>query len=73
MISIGNFNLDLLKIDKKSFKKIGIYYIGYITIKDSEYVNIHSVNIITGEVDGYIEEKMEINTYLLLLQIKTRY
>ena len=57
MISIGNFNLDLLKIDKKSFKKIGIYYIGYITIKDSKYVNIHSVNIITGEADGYIEEK----------------
>ena len=65
MISIGNFNLGLLKIDKKSFKKIGIYYIGYITIKDSKYVNTHSVNplyIIIGEVDGSIEEKIEINT-----------
>ena len=60
MINIENFNPDLLKIDKKSYKYIGIYYIGYITIKDSKYVNIHSVNplhIITGEADGSIEEK----------------
>ena len=60
MINIENFNLDLIKIDKKSYRNIGIYYIGYITVKDSKYVNIHSVNplyIIIGEVDGSIEEK----------------
>ena len=33
MINIENFNPDLLKIDKKSYKNIGIYYIGYITMK----------------------------------------
>ena len=60
MINIENFNPALLKIDKKSNKNISIYYIGYITIKNSKYVNIHSINplyIIIGEVDGSIEEK----------------
>ena len=27
-----NFDVKLLKIDKKSYKNIDIYYIGYITI-----------------------------------------
>ena len=64
---IENFNPDLLKIDKKSYKNIGIYYVGYITIKDSKYVNIHSVNpfcIIVDNVDGLIEEKNG-NKYLI--------
>ena len=50
----------MLKIDKKSNKSISIYYIGYITIKDSKYVNIRSANplyIIISEVDGSMEEK----------------
>ena len=33
MINIKNFDSNLLKIDKKSCKNIGVYYIGYITIK----------------------------------------
>ena len=33
MINIKNFNPNLLKIDQKSFKSIGIYYIGYIKKK----------------------------------------
>ena len=33
MINIKNFDSNLLKIDKKSYKDIGIYNIGYITIK----------------------------------------
>ena len=61
MINIKNF-------DPKSYKNIDIYYIGYITIKDiSDYETIvkHSVNpfyFIVGEVDGYIEERMQITT-----------
>ena len=68
MINIENFNPDLLKTDKKSYKNIGIYYIGYITIKDSKYVNIHSANplyIIIGEVGGSIEETLFIEVTLL--------
>ena len=57
MINIRNFDSNL---NKKSYKNINIYYIGYITMKDSKYVNIDSVNslyLIIGEVDGFIEEK----------------
>ena len=61
MINIKNFDSNLLKIDKNSYKDINIYYIGYITIKKiDEYENIHIVNVlylIIGEVDGHIEEK----------------
>ena len=31
MINIKNFDSNLLKIDKRSHKKIGIYHIGYAT------------------------------------------
>ena len=65
MINIKNFDSSLLKIDKKSYKNISIYYSEYITIKSiNDYENIHRVNplySINGEVDGYIEEKMELN------------
>ena len=71
MIDIENFNPDLLKIDKKSCKSIDIYYIGYITIKDSKYVNIHRVNplyIIINKGDGSTEcnciEEKNGNRYL---------
>ena len=59
MINIKDFNPSLMKIDKPSYKIIGIYCIGYITMKDSDIVKINSVNplyLIIGEVDGYIEE-----------------
>ena len=40
MINIKDFDSSLLKIDKKSYKNIGTYYIGYITIKKiDEYEN----------------------------------
>ena len=69
MINIENFNPRLLKIGKKSYKNIDVYYIGYITIRDiGDYESIHSVNplyFIVGEVDGYIEEKNG-NKYLTI-------
>ena len=67
MINIEDFDSNLLKIEKKSYKNIDIYYIGYITIKSiSDYNSINSVNplyVIFGKVDGYIEEKTG-NKYL---------
>ena len=33
MIIIKDFDSNLLKLDKKSYKSIGVYNIGYITIK----------------------------------------
>ena len=35
MINIKNFDSNLLKIDKKSYKNIDIYYIGDITMKNT--------------------------------------
>ena len=40
MINIKDFDPNLLKIDKKSYKNINIYYIGYITVKDSDDVKL---------------------------------
>ena len=60
MINITNFDPNLLKIDKKSYKNIDIYYIESITMKDSDYVKINSANplhLIISETDGYFEEK----------------
>ena len=66
MINIKKFDSNLLKIDKKSYKNIDTYYIRYITIKDiDDYESIHIVNplyLIINKVDGYNEEKTEINT-----------
>ena len=64
MINIKDFNSNLLKIDRKFYKNINIYYIGCITMKDSDYVNINSVNLlysIIDKVDGFIEKKMEMS------------
>ena len=54
MINIKDFDLNLLKIDKKLYKNIIIYYICYFTVKDSYYVQINRVNhlyLIITEVD----------------------
>ena len=37
-INIKNFDSNNIIIDEKSYKNILIYYIGYVTIKDSKYV-----------------------------------
>ena len=68
IIDIKTFDARLLKIDKKSYKNIGIYNIGYITIKKiDDCKNIHSVNplyLIIAHANGYIEEK-GVNKYLI--------
>ena len=38
VINIEDFDSNLLKIDKKSYKNIGIYNIGYITIKKKSMI-----------------------------------
>ena len=68
MINITYFDPNLLQIDKKSYKNIDIYYIGYITMKDSDYVKINSVNslyLIIDELDVHFEEKNG-NKYLIV-------
>ena len=73
MVNIKKFDSNLLKIDKKSYKDIGIYNIGYITIKNiDDYENIYSVNplyFIVDHASGYIErssaEEKEVNKYFI--------
>ena len=68
-------NSSFLKIDKKSYKDIDIYYIGYMLMKKiGDYENIYSVNpsyLTNGKVDGHIKESNE-NIYFLILQMKTK-
>ena len=68
IIDLKNFDARLLKIDKKSYKNVGIYNIGYITIKKiDDCESIYSVNPLYLHVDHvnrYIEEK-EVNKYLV--------
>ena len=51
----------MLKIDKKHYKGVNIYYIGYITVKNTDDCeSIYSVNplyLIVNHARGYIEEK----------------
>ena len=37
IIYIKNFDPNNIKIDEKSYKNFLIFYIGYVTIKDSKY------------------------------------
>ena len=57
IINITNFHANLLKIGKKLYKMIDIYYIRYVTIKDSEYVKINTFSLTIGAVDGYIQKE----------------
>ena len=68
IIDLKNFDARLLKIDKKTYKNIDIYYIGYITIKKiDDCESIYSVNSLylrINHASGYIEERNG-NKYLI--------
>ena len=68
IIDLEKFKSNLLKIDKKSYKDIGIYNIGYITIKKTgDCEIIYSVNPLYLRIthaNGYIE-KINGNKYLI--------
>ena len=63
MINIKKFDPILLKIDRKWYKDIAIYNIGYITIKKiDDCEDIYSVNplyLLINHANRYIEEKNE--------------
>ena len=69
IINPKNFDPILLKIDKKSYKEIGIQNIGHITIKKiDDCENIYSVNplyLLVNHANGYIEKKKRVNKYLI--------
>ena len=72
IIDLKNFEPNLLKIDKKSYKNIDIYYIGYSIIrKIDDYGSVYTVNPLYLNIDhasGYIEETNG-NKYLIFASV----
>ena len=68
-INLKNFDAKLLKVDKKDYSEIDIYYIAYVTVKKIDNCkNINSVNplyLVIDKMIGHFEEKNE-NKYLVL-------
>ena len=61
IIDIKIFHSNNIKIDEKPYKSILIYCIGYVTIKDSKYVNKNCVNPsypIFSKVNRYFVKKL---------------
>ena len=67
--NLKDFDARFLKVDKKDYKEIDIYYIGYVTVKKiANCNNINSVNplyLMINKMIGHFEEKNE-NKYLVL-------
>ena len=70
IINIKDFHSNLLRIDKKQYKDIDIYYIGYIMIKkfgDCENSNsVNPLHLIIHSATGYFKEKYG-EKYLFLM------
>ena len=60
-INLKGFDASLLKVDKKDYNEIDIYYIGYVIVKKiANCNNINSVNRLYLMIDkmiGHFEEK----------------
>ena len=68
IINLKSFESNLLKVDKQHYKRINIYYIGYVTIKKvDDCESIYSGNplyLLVNHASGYIEQKNG-NKYLI--------
>ena len=68
-INLKDFDTRLLKVDKKNYKEIGIYYVGYVTV--NKIANCHSIDCVNPlylmihEMIGHFEVKNE-SKYLVL-------
>ena len=59
-----DFDPNMLKLDKKTFKGMDIYYIGYVTEKEEYKINsVNPLYLLIYKIDGFIEEKRG-NKYL---------
>ena len=55
MIKLFDFDPNMLTLDKKTFKGINIYYIGYIT-KKYKINSVNPLHLLIYKIDGLIEE-----------------
>ena len=71
MVDVKRFDSNLLKIYKKSYKNIDVYYTGSITMKNFDYVKINganSLNLIIDNADRCISESNG-NKYLTVVSV----
>ena len=75
-INLKDFDARLLKVDKKDYKEIDIYYIGYVTVKKiANCNNINSVNplyLMINKMIGHFEEKSEEKYLVLMMWMKIK-
>ena len=65
-INLKDFDASLLKVDKKNYKQIYVYYIGYATFKEiANCNNINPLYLMIDKMIGHFEEKSG-NKYLVL-------
>ena len=58
LIKLFDFDPNMLKLDKKTFKGINIYYIGYVTKKEEYKINsVNPLYLLIYKIDCFIEEK----------------
>ena len=64
LIKLFDFDPNMLKLDRKTFKGIDIYYTGYVTKKEEYKINsVNPLYLLIYKIDGFIEEKRR-NKYL---------
>ena len=58
LIKLFDFDSDMLKLDKKTFKGVNIYYIRYVTKKEEYKINsVNPLHLLTYKIDGFVKEK----------------
>ena len=67
-INLDNFDASLLKVDKKNYKEIDVYYIGYVVFEEiancNNINNVNPLHLMIDKMIGHFEEKSE-NKYLV--------
>ena len=58
LIKLFDFDPNMLKLDKKTFKGINIYYIEYVTNKEEyKIICVNPLYLLIYKIEGFIEEK----------------
>ena len=64
-INLKDFDARLLKVDKKDYKEIDIYYISYVAVKKIANCNninrVNALHLMINEMICHFEEKMKIS------------
>ena len=74
IIDLKTFDWSNLKLDKKTYKTLEIYNIGYVTIKKTgsgcDIKSINPLYLLIDNASGYIKE-INKDKYLLQMKIKS--